>query len=487
VNRDAPTDSLRQSVTRGTAVSLVSIVVMRAIGFLTSLVLAHRLGPSQLGAWVILVGFQSVVVVVAALGLPLIAPKAVAEAGPEMTGMASVVRGLLGVSLALGAAAGLAVALLAPVLAPRMLGPDGDVRAMAWLGFAVAAVVWSTAAGAILQGLGQIQRLAIANAGLAAVNLVLILPATGWLGLAGAVVALGTGHLLFTLAVVAGLPEAMRRPGWSDEAMGHVRRGLALGWPLLVSTLLVPLVAWLGRTWLGQTAGLESVGHYQVAETLNQAILFVPMAITMPLYPMIARLAAGRRTEAVQAFSPVFAYVTLLALPAALVVGWLAPLWVRLFGPGFEAAAPAVALLSAGFFLSSAGYLTGSFLAGFGMTGRSFLMNATWAALYLASVLLLVPRWGALGLAGAHVLSYALYTGVLAFALKRWIGLDIVPAPRLIAGGLALIGLGLWLMTRLDPVGLAFAAVPALLLSLALGGNLWRRAGERLGAWVRPR
>ncbi|MDZ4804160.1 MAG: oligosaccharide flippase family protein [Candidatus Eisenbacteria bacterium] len=477
-------DSLRLAVTRGTAITLVSIVAMRAIGFVTSLVLARRLGPEAFGAWVILIGFQAVVVVVAGLGLPLIAPKLVAEKHTAEARTAAILGGFLTAALVMGILAGVLVVAAAPWLTRIMVGPAGDPRDTAWLGFAVAAIVWSTATGAILQGRQQIQRLAIYSMGLTGLNLALLIPATHVYGLPGAIMALGVGHIVFALAVLAALPRSLRRLNWSREALNHVAHGLALGWPLLASTLLVPLVAWLGRTWLGRHGGLGSVGHYQVAETLNQAILFVPMAITMPLYPMIASLSRERPEEAVRTFAPVFVYVTLLSLPTAVIVGWLAPIWVGLFGPGYQDAAPTVALLTVGYFISSAGYLTGSFLAGFGMTGRGFLLNATWSVLYLFAAWLLVPRWGATGLAGAHVASYLVHTVILAVAVRRWIGLDIVPAPRLLVGGILLLALGLWLMPRLDPVAQALAAIPALLVSLALGGRLWRRAFERLPGWM---
>ncbi|TPW15616.1 MAG: stage V sporulation protein B, partial [bacterium] len=160
-------NSLRLAVTRGTAITLVSIMAMRAIGFVTSLVLARRLGPETFGAWVILIGFQAVVVVIAGMGLPMIAPKLVAEhqAGDAATN--SILGGFMTAGLVLGVIAGGLVAAAPPVLSELLVGSSDHARDTSWLGFAVAAIVWSTAAGAVLQGQRQIQRLAIYNTGLA--------------------------------------------------------------------------------------------------------------------------------------------------------------------------------------------------------------------------------------------------------------------------------------------------------------------------------
>lgn len=492
-------DYLRRAAARGTAFSFASIVVTRALGFLTSLFLARFLGPGDFGAWAILIGFHSVAFLAAGLGLPLIAPKLVAE--PAGAGLRSegdpearaesdpanaTIRAVLTAAIGLGLLAGAAVWFLAPLLAGVMFGAAADPGPMRATAIAVTAVVWSNAAGALLQGRQQIRRLAAFNAGLAALNLALVLPAAERLGLPGALAALSFSHVAFTIVALASLPQGSRRLAWSPATRQVLGRGLRLGLPLLLSTLLVPLVAWLARTWLGHQTGLDAVGRYQVAETLNQAILFVPLAMTTPLYPMVAAQAARSPADTARWLAPFFSYVVLLTLPAALLVGWLAPLLVRLFGPGYDEAWPIVYLLSGGYFLSSLGHLTGAVLTGHGWTGRGLLLNLFWALVLLVAAVGLVPRFGAAGLAVSFGLAYVAQTAVLAIALRRWLGLNLLPAPRLLVAWAILYALGWWVLPRVPPAWTPVAVLPALLVTLVTGASLWRRAFGLLKAQFRP-
>lgn len=485
-------ESFRRAAARGTAFSLVSIVATRAIGFFTSLLLARFLGPGDFGAWSILIGFHSVAFLIGGLGLPLIAPKLVAESTPGPgpaagAGDALTIRTVVTAALVFGLAAGALIWVMAPLLARWMIGPDGLAGPVRGTALAVTAVVWSNAGGALLQGRHQIRRLAVYNTGLAALNLGLVLPAARQFGLAGALAALSVSHLLFSLTIWLSLPAGARVPGWSPAIGDVLRRGLRLGWPLLASTLLVPLVAWMARTWLGHQSGLDAVGRYQVAETLNQAILFVPLAITMPLYPMVASLAARDRAETVRALAPVFGYVVLFTLPAALIVGWLAPLWVRLFGPGYSQAWPVVYLLTGGYFLSSLGHLSGAVLTGFGWTGRGLMLNLFWAAALLLSAVLIVPHHGAVGLAVSYGLAYLAQTVVLIVALRKWLGLNLVPAPRIVALWGVLFGAGWWFLPRVTPEQTPWLVLPAVGMAVLVGATLWRRAATQLLAWLGAR
>ena len=486
-------ESFRRAAARGTAFSLVSIVATRAIGFFTSLLLARFLGPGDFGAWSILIGFHSVAFLVSGLGLPLIAPKLVAESDESVDPAsreardALTLRTIVTVALGLGAVAGAAIWLMAPWLSRLMIGPAADPGPVRGTALAVAAVVWSNAGGGMMQGRQQIRRLAVYNTGLAALNLGLVLPAARQFGLAGALAALSLSHVTFALATWLTLPAGARRPGWSGAMRPILARGLRLGWPLLASTLLVPLVAWLARTWLGHQAGLESVGRYQVAETLNQAILFVPLAMTMPLYPMIASLATRDRAEAVRALAPVFGYVVLLTLPAALVVGWLAPLWVRLFGSEYLQAWPVVYLLTGGYFLSSLGHLSGAVLSGFGWTGRGLMLNLLWAVTLLLVAVLIVPAHGAVGLAIAYGAAYVVQTAALVISLRRWLGINLIPAPRLLVAWAGLFVLGWWLLHRTPPERTPWLLLPALALAVLTGATLWRRALSQVTTWLGQR
>ncbi|MDZ4805728.1 MAG: oligosaccharide flippase family protein [Candidatus Eisenbacteria bacterium] len=482
-------DSIRRAATAGAAFSLVSIIAMRACGFLTSLLLAHTLEPQDFGRYSILLGFNAVGVLVAGLGITIIAPKLVAESvdrgqAPGKT-TADIIRSVITIAAGLGLLVGGVMAISAPLLAGWMLGEGVPWTMLAIVGASVSAMAWSASIGACLQGLHDIRRLSFLNAAVSAFYLVLAIPAARWFGVTGAFAAMALSHVGFTLAGAATLPRGARGPRWTGETGQVLERGMRLGWPLLISSLALALSGWLIRTWLGQTADLAEVGRYQVAETLNQAILFAPLALAIPLFPLASTMADASREEKARAFGPAFAYVALFSLPVAIIVGWGARLWVGFFGPDYHSAWPIVYLMTAGYFLQSLGSITGALLAGFGLTLDSLKLTVLWSGLFVLGGLVLAPRFGAAGVAAAQVGASLVHVIVLAIYFRRRLGIRFLAAPRLLVTFAGLFAIGGWLLPRVEPLLGALLALPAIAVVLLNAGDLPRRVMAHGSAWLR--
>jgi O-antigen/teichoic acid export membrane protein len=485
-------DSIRRAATSGAIFSLLSIVAMRALGFLTSLLLARILGPHGLGSYSILLGFNAVGILLAGLGVTIIAPKLVAESalpnGVPREEAPGIISSLITVTACLGLFAGATIALASPLLSHLMFGTAERWPMIAMVGASVTAMAGSAAVGAFLQGLHQIRRLALLNTGVSALYLLLSVPACRFFGVTGAFAAMALSHVGLTLGAIGSLPRAERRPSpWNRMTRDILARGIRLGWPLLVSSLALAVVGWLLRAWLGRTSSLAEVGRYQVAETLNQAILFVPLALAVPLFPLASTMSGATPEERARAFGPVFGYVALFTLPVSLIVGWGARLWVELFGPEYQSAWPIVYLLSAGYFLSSLGTITGALLAGFGLTLDSMKLTVVWAVLFLLPGLVLASRFGAEGVAVAQVLSYVIQTVILAVYFRRRLGIRLLAAPRLLVVFVALFVGGLLLLPHVEPVVGLLLVLPATALVLLAAGDLTRRALAHVTGWISGR
>lgn len=482
-------EAIRRAATAGAAFSLASIIAMRAFGFLASLLLARILEPHDFGRYSILLGFNAVGVLLAGLGITIIAPKLVAESarpsgGPGET-TAGIIRSIITIAAGLGLLVGGAMALSSPFVAGWMLGEGVSWAMLAMVGASVGAMACSASIGACLQGLHDIRRLSFLNTAVAAGYLVLAVPAAHWFGVTGVLAAMAVSHLGYTLVGASTLPRGARWPRWTSETGQVLARGIQLGWPLLVSSLALALSGWALRTWLGRTAGLAEVGIFQVAETLNQAILFAPLALAIPLFPLASTMAGASREEKARAFGPAFAYIALFSLPVAIVVGWGARTWVGLFGPEYQAAWPIVYLMTAGYFLQSLGSITGALLAGFGLTLDSLKLTVLWSGLFLLGGLALAPRFGAAGVAAAQVVASLVHVVVLAIYFRRRLGIRFLAAPRLLVTFVGLFALGAWLLPRVSPLVGGLLAIPAIAVVLLSAGELPRRVIDHGVSWLR--
>ncbi|HEX7881070.1 MAG TPA: polysaccharide biosynthesis C-terminal domain-containing protein [Candidatus Eisenbacteria bacterium] len=483
-------DPLRRAATSGAAFSLVSIVGMRAFGFLTTFFLTHVLNQDDFGRYALILSYNAVGVLVAGLGVTIIAPKLIAETvppdrppGPDTQ---AILRSFLTIAGVAALVVGLIVTLCATAIRGALAANGASWSMLGVLGLTVAATSLSAAIAAMLQGLHRTRELAIFNTLIAGLYLLAAIPAARAFGVTGAVATLAACHGVVMLAALAWLPPGARQPLLSAKTREVLARGVNLGWPLLVSSLALAMSgSWL-RTWLGKSVSVAEVGRFQVADTLNQAILFVPLALATPLFPLASTMGRATPEERARVFGPAFAFIALLSLPATLVVGWGSRFWIGLFNAEYHAAWPVVYLLTAGYFLTSLTTITGALLAGFGLMMDSLKITVFWSALLALSAMLLAPRYGAMGVAAGYVVSAIIQTAVMAIYYRRRLGIRLLAAPRVLVLFPILFALGWWLLGNVSPLSGLLLAIPASGLVLLTSLDLTRRAISHLLRWIRP-
>lgn len=178
-------------------------------------------------------------------------------------------------------------------------------------------------------------------------------------------------------------------------------------WPLIFSNLAIVIYMRLDQVMLGNMRGNAEVGIYSVVVLIAEAAYVVPMIVMPSLLPDI--VAARQESEALfyQRLDHLYRLMAFLAyaiaLPLALLSGWLIPL---LFGPDYASGGPVLAVLA----------LAGLFTF-MGVARTAFLVTMNWSKTHLAAVstscainiilnLALIPRYGALGAAIASAIAY---------------------------------------------------------------------------------
>ena len=198
--------------------------------------------------------------------------------------------------------------------------------------------------------------------------------------------------------------------------------------PVGISGLLESLVVLLPVIMLSKLADDSAVGHYSLAFRLASSLWIIPTAFMMSLFPFMSQYAQeSSRKELKEACLSGLKYMTLLAIPVAVLVTSLAPPIIRLIsGSAYEPAAIALQFLIWGtslYFLNTVFFYT--FIAA-NLQRRNLLAWGIISTCTLVSTIILIPYFDFKGAAIAVVLSLLagfftyVYTAMRMLLINPW-------------------------------------------------------------------
>jgi O-antigen/teichoic acid export membrane protein len=240
---------------------------------------------------------------------------------------------------------------------------------------------------------------------------------------------------------------------------GLLRRMQKFGMPLVPSALALWAISFVDREFIVWYKSTAEVGVYSAALKVAGVITFVMVAFRTA-WPAFA-YSIEDDGEARRTYSFVLTYLLAFASWVALVIGALAPWWVRLLtDPRYQRAEKGVPLLAFAFALY-AGYTV--LAIGSGRARRTqfnWVVTGAGAGASVGLNFWLIPRWGMVGAAISMVISYViLFLGMTAYAQR------VYPVPYQWRRVLTSVGVavGLTVAARAAHLGLA----PSFLLVLA--------------------
>lgn len=418
------TSPVGRRLVKGAFWSLVGAVLSRGLGLVSSILVARMLGKDGFGELAIIQSTVGMFGAVAFVGLGVTATKYVAcyrESNPERAGRVITLSAT--VSWVTGILAGLAVFAGADWLAERTLAaPQLAVGLRIGALLATFGAVNGAQQGA-LAGFEAYRRMAYINlaTGLASF---LLLPSGCWLfGLTGVV----AGSVL-----VAGLGCALNHWGLAQEASRwHVplwsaswKCELPLLWqftlPTALASLLVAPTLWFCQTMLVRQAfGYQNMAEYAVGNQWRILVVSLPSMLFAAYLPITSSV-AGRggiaaRHRLLWRASGLSAGATSFA---AMVVLATSPWILAAYGSGFAAARMVLTLLLVTAVLESVIQITMNTLLASGWPWIRLALNGIWSVVQVAGAVLLVPIYGAMGLALSVCLAQCL-NSVLQFILAR--------------------------------------------------------------------
>jgi O-antigen/teichoic acid export membrane protein len=460
----------RRDLGRKSVVLVVATWVASSIGFLSTLLIARRLGPEGLGALGFGFGLVGVLSAVVLPGFARAHTKRVAEGrdlGRCLGTMVTLQLGLQAVMVLLFAGAwhtwpGLvpeevAGAVLWSLLASQVLASLSGAFTGAFVGRE-----WTVAYGLVL--------IASRFARLVALVAVLIwLPDIRWVA---AVYPLeGVVALLLGLYVVAYRRGTRLRAPDRDT----LRAYWSYARPLLVTTPIGILQDSLDRVVVARWAGLTPAGYYQVARALWELLGSLNAYPFQLLFARLSSLFADRspavESEARRLFASAVDKLLFLAVPLAFLLWALrSPIVALFYGPTFTPAVGPLAVFVVAALAQAALNPYQFVIYALEQHVRLVPVALLRLVVYLAAMAVAVPIWGATGAAGVRLLLVVFPAWVFIRWTRELAGIGFQPCTWTYAAGFALLVAG----NEGARGGLALLGVPA---PLALVGGALAGAG----------
>ncbi len=428
-------DALKHWVGSNVAGTFVLQIVGLGLGFGVSLTLAHASGPEVLGTYEYVLAIVGAIGPLAVVGTDKLLRREVAAlVESERWGD---LRHLLGWTTRTTALVSLSLAVVAGVcLYGPLRGVPGTEGATMLIGLAlVPLIAWIRVGRGTLQGRHRAalsllpEELIVPGflltglAGLEIAGIALSSPVALGLRLAGA----GLGLAAIGGATIRALPADLSLRG---ERTSRASETPAIDWWTSAGTLAVvaslgALNARVDTILLGYFESSSAVGFYAVASRVAGCVLLIFYAMNQTLSGEFSRLETAERREELRRTAQSGQWVVLaVATPVALLLFSTRGIYLSWFGPGFETASVALAMLIGGRLAATGTGLSGYLLM---MTGHERVVALVEAGGILLNALLnvvLIPHYGLKGAAISTAGSFILSGAIQAYVVSRRLGFD---------------------------------------------------------------
>ncbi len=182
--------------------------------------------------------------------------------------------------------------------------------------------------------------------------------------------------------------------------------------PALISGALVIPVTWATNAVLvNQINGYSELGLFNAANQWRQFITFIPLILSGVMLPIFSDVHGRQQShEFVHALNINLGLTWTIALPMTILTIVVRGLISDLFGRQFSGMVPLMAPLMVTSFLNILNNVIGTALMGSGQMWIGAMFNLAWAISLCIITLIMVPKFGGLGLAIAYLIAYALHT-----------------------------------------------------------------------------
>lgn len=475
-------------VVRNTGLTLASIGIPLFAAFLVMPSLARHLGAARFGmlglTWALLEYFSLFDVGLGRATTKFVAER-VATRSPELP---QIVLVSMTSQLLLGAAAGVILSLVTPLLVGHFLVVPADMtvearRSLEVLSLMLPFVLLSLGLRGVLEAAQRFDlSAAIRTPSSAATFIIPAVAAWFGIGLPGILLLLLVARVVTCIALIFGVRHALPGVRWSLRIRWRLPRALVSfgGW-IAVSNVVSPVLVYLDRFVLGAVLGLTAVGFYTPAYELSLRLLIIPGSLLTAMFPMVSATSlhdASERARLTRIFSLSLRHLLLLLAPAVVILCVFAPEVLRLWlGAEFAArGATALRILAIGVTINGLSHVPCGYLQASGRPDVPAKFHILELAIHLPLTWMLVKSFGITGAALAWTIRVILDGALLFLATNRVMGMSL---SQLFRGRTARITIALGtLVAGILAVGaarvpLAFAALLSMMVVAVFAGFVW--------------
>lgn len=312
------------------------------------------------------------------------------------------------------------------------------------------------------------------------VQVIAWLALTPWLsakwGPFGAMLAYTVSHVVGLVAYLIGIARAFRHEGFTLRFHGmwaESRVLLHYSLPMALNGLLCMPTVWIGNAILArQPGGYVSLGGYTAAVQFRTVVLQLPMLIQGVVWPVMAELWGTRQMDRLRIlYQNTYQVFWALSLLAALPMIAYGRIVLGVFGRAYTTDQQVLALVMTVTALSLLSSYVGLVLQAADHTWTTLIANVGFSIVSIVLAWILVPRYNALGLAVAFVVStFVQVTSLLVLARMKVSGIE-----KFGHFGLVLLALVLCLTMQRVSVGQSVSALSmrAITLIVFMASVLW--------------
>jgi O-antigen/teichoic acid export membrane protein len=405
----------RREVAKNFFVAFGAVFLSRALMLLVGIIVARMLGKSEYGEFAFIQTTMNVAAELSGLGVGVAACRSIAQnVEHDKLKCGRVIKINLLCTAAMGAIAAALIAGFSEQLSSLIIHEKEVAGPLAYVAPAVFFAAISGACAGFLNGFGAFSSSARITICTAIASAAFLLPLCYFIGIKGLVIGIVLAQIAGCLtALILVRAEASRRgvrinvPGVLGETGSLLRYNL----PATVSGLMVAPVTWVASLLLASsTGGLAELAVFAVSNQWKGALLFAPMALGNVMLPIFSRFASGDRGELMNVISLNARLVGIGAMVLVLLACVGSPYLLGLYGQGFSEGRVAFNLMMCVAGLMAINSVFGNVLNGLGAMWLGFGLNVLWAIALLGCAYFLSPRFGAIGLAIAYLISYLAHT-----------------------------------------------------------------------------
>ena len=236
------------------------------------------------------------------------------------------------------------------------------------------------------------------------------------------------------------------------------------GVPLITTQLVFVCTETISVLLLGKMRGTTEVANLRAVLPLAGLNLLVIFTFTLLFMPMAARLfAQGDAASMSRAYWQSAIWLAVLSFPMFALTGPLArPVTVFLFGHQYRGSANVLSVLAIGMYFNAALGFNALTLQTYGRLKFVACVNLTCVALNIGLMFVLIPHFGALGVAIASCATLVVQNTADQIGMRREIGIPIIDgSSRLVYATIVAVSLGLWALELVLHPGILVAGLLA--------------------------